>query len=98
MINRRGFLQSILAAGVAPAVIGSGILMPVRTILVPEAAKLIISPEGAEGLNVLFRGYPKLMWPGIEAWYNKNFVVSSRGLHRALQLVLKSTWKGWLST
>ena len=32
MINRRGFLQSILAAGIAPAVVGSGILMPVRQI------------------------------------------------------------------
>ena len=31
-MNRRSFLQSILAAGVAPAVIGSGILMPVRQI------------------------------------------------------------------
>lgn len=32
-MNRRGFLQSILAAGVAPAVVGSGILMPVRSIV-----------------------------------------------------------------
>jgi hypothetical protein len=29
-MNRRGFLAGILAAGVAPAAIGSGILMPVR--------------------------------------------------------------------
>lgn len=29
-MNRRGFLGAILAAGVAPAVVGSGILMPVR--------------------------------------------------------------------
>ena len=34
-MNRRGFLQAILAAGVAPAVVGSGILMPVRTIILP---------------------------------------------------------------
>jgi hypothetical protein len=31
-VNRRGFLQSILAAGVAPAVVGSGVLMPVRLV------------------------------------------------------------------
>lgn len=29
-MNRRGFLAGILASGVAPAAIGSGILMPVR--------------------------------------------------------------------
>ena len=37
-MNRRNFLQGIagiLAAGVAPAIIGSGILMPVRTIWTP---------------------------------------------------------------
>ena len=35
MTTRRGFLASILAAGVAPAAVGSGILMPVRQIVVP---------------------------------------------------------------
>ncbi len=34
-MNRRSFLSSILAAGIAPAVVGSGILMPVRKIIVP---------------------------------------------------------------
>ena len=34
-MNRRGFLQSILAAGVAPAFVGSSVLMPVRSILLP---------------------------------------------------------------
>lgn len=32
-MRRRGFLASILAAGVAPAVVGSGILMPVKEII-----------------------------------------------------------------
>ena len=36
-MNRRSFLASILAAGVAPAVIGSGILMPVRKLIDPYA-------------------------------------------------------------
>lgn len=35
-MNRRGFLQAILAAGVAPAVIRSGVLMPVRSFLIPS--------------------------------------------------------------
>lgn len=34
-MNRRGFLSSILAAGVAPAAIGSGVLMPVKQIWTP---------------------------------------------------------------
>lgn len=33
-LSRRGFLAGILAAGVAPAAVGSGILMPVRQIIV----------------------------------------------------------------
>lgn len=31
-MNRRGFLKSILAAGVAPAFVGSSILMPVKAL------------------------------------------------------------------
>jgi hypothetical protein len=36
MSTRRGFLAGILAAGFAPAAIGSGVLMPVRTIALPD--------------------------------------------------------------
>lgn len=35
-MNRRSFLQSILVAGVAPAFIGSSVLMPVRKIWEPK--------------------------------------------------------------
>lgn len=35
-MKRRSFLGSILAAGVAPAFVGSSVLMPVRKIVVPE--------------------------------------------------------------
>lgn len=34
-MNRRSFMQVILAAGVAPAVVGSGILMRVRSLVLP---------------------------------------------------------------
>ncbi len=36
-MNRRGLLAGILAAGFAPAAVGSGILMPVRRIVTPPA-------------------------------------------------------------
>lgn len=32
-VDRRGFLQAVLAAGVAPAFIGSKVLMPVSLVL-----------------------------------------------------------------
>lgn len=35
-MDRRGFLKSILAAGVAPAFVGASVLMPVRKLIVPE--------------------------------------------------------------
>lgn len=35
MTTRRSFLASILAAGMAPAAVGSGILMPVKKIIAP---------------------------------------------------------------
>lgn len=48
MITRRAFLQSILAAGIAPAVCKAGILMPVRSIVAP--AQELFIPQG------VFRG------------------------------------------
>lgn len=36
MTSRRGLLASILAAGYAPAAVGSGVLMPVRRIVAPD--------------------------------------------------------------
>jgi len=74
-MNRRSFLASILAAGVAPAVIGSGILMPVRKLIDPYAylrdpSEWYIQSE--EGI-ILQGGYGKLMWPGIRAWIAKAY-------------------------
>lgn len=39
-MKRRSFLAGILAAGMAPAAVGSGILMPVRKVWVPPAPKV----------------------------------------------------------
>lgn len=40
-MKRRSFLASILAASVAPAAVGSGILMPVRRIITPDYDALL---------------------------------------------------------
>ena len=39
-MNRRGFMKAILLAGVAPAFIPSGILTPVRKLIVPPGLVL----------------------------------------------------------
>lgn len=55
-MNRRGFLGAILAAGVAPAAIGSGILMPVR----------LVEPVGIPTLVVQQFGDPYVSRPMYE--------------------------------
>lgn len=43
-MQRRGFLLGILAAGAAPAVVRSGVLMPVRpAIIVPNGGKIFVA-------------------------------------------------------
>ena len=46
-MDRRGFLRGmsgILASGIAPAVIGGGVLMPVRRILMPQPLTINMIP------------------------------------------------------
>ena len=46
-MDRRGFLKGILAAGVAPAFIGSAILMPVRKLWTPPTEIITgVDPAG----------------------------------------------------
>ncbi len=40
-MNRRGFLSAILAAGVAPAFVGSSVLMPVRSLVLPTVEEVV---------------------------------------------------------
>ena len=53
-MNRRGFLKSILAAGVAPAFVGSSVLMPVRALLTAtlEEVTFLQSGSGAHARTV----------------------------------------------
>lgn len=43
-MNRRGFLQGIIAAGVAPAFVGSSILMPVKKLWTPSEEWVAFDP------------------------------------------------------
>lgn len=51
MTTRRSFIASILAAGAAPAVARSGVLMPVRSLIVPEPMSLIDATRKVEFQN-----------------------------------------------
>lgn len=56
-MNRRGFLQAILACGVAPAVI-RGVLMPVRQVAVATPAQ--IWAFGTSSTTVCVTGYSEI--------------------------------------
>jgi outer membrane lipoprotein SlyB len=64
MSTRRGFLAGILAAGFAPAAIGSGVLMPVRKIVQPFAGEVsgmailqrqMTRQEAQQAMNLMMR-------------------------------------------
>jgi len=61
-ITRRGFLQAILAAGVAPAVIDSGVLMPVRKI-VTSPPLIIFAPRPLERYGCILGREIGPHWP-----------------------------------
>lgn len=46
MVNRRGFLTGLVSALAAPAIVRSGILMPLRGVMLPESPGFIITPGG----------------------------------------------------
>ena len=51
-MNRRGFLKAIFAAGVAPAFIGSSVLMPVRKLVMPSLDETIAIGSGNRLLTI----------------------------------------------
>lgn len=63
MTTRRGFLASILAAGVAPAAIGSNVLMPIKTIWTPvnslQTGNTLLTPQmiAKEALQILHKEF-----------------------------------------
>ena len=72
-MNRRGFLKSIIAAGVAPYVVtAAGVLMPVRNVWTPR--------------NPLFNGHLGF-YEGLQ-WRPDELARMSRGWHRAAQIGL----------
>ncbi len=51
-MKRRNFIQAMLVAGVAPAAIGSGILMPVKKLITPPPT--LTSPDNLEWFIVSY--------------------------------------------
>lgn len=79
---RRGFLRGlagILAAGVAPAFIGSKILMPVKQIAIPTTKEI-----WRYGGNTLFSGE-------LGMWENVSFIITTKSANPGTT-VFTSEW------
>ena len=80
-MDRRGFMKSILAAGVAPAFIGSSILMPVRKLLTPTFV-----PSGTGATTMTAQEWLRLHGDGVtddsaalQAWLDGEPVLGPDG-------------------
>lgn len=87
-MNRRGFLQGILAAGVAPAVVKAGILMPVKQVQVATLPEIVALSEASleEAMKEICSsptryGFASTLWPGIKAFWGKAYDEHARDLY-----------------
>jgi hypothetical protein len=86
-MNRRGFLKSMLAAGVAPYVVTSaGVLMPVRKILTATAPEIAFTPSGTGATAMTAQEALRLWGDGIhddtaalQAWLDGRPVIRGDG-------------------
>lgn len=76
-MNRRSFLKSVLAAGVAPAFVGSSVLMPVAKILSADGISFLQSGAGASPL-VLWGDGVRDDTAAMQAWLDGLDVVVDR--------------------
>lgn len=70
-MNRRGFLYSILAAGVAPAIVRVESLMPVKAIQIATIPE-ILQISGKHGI-INTGSLPRALWPGIEKYWKEYY-------------------------
>jgi hypothetical protein len=86
-MNRRGFLKSMLAAGVAPYVVTSaGVLMPVKKILTATAPEIAFVQSGPGATPQTFQEALRLWGDGIhddtaalQAWLDGSPVIRGDG-------------------
>lgn len=85
-MNRRGFLKGILAAGVAPAFVGSSVLMPVRALLTATPADVAFVQSGPGATEVTWQSALRLYGDGItddsaamQAWLDGKKVLGPDG-------------------
>lgn len=61
-MDRRGFLAGILAAGFAPAVVGSGVLMPIKKIWTPSPIEALQwNADELEFFDEIMKGFEDAM-------------------------------------
>lgn len=81
-MQRRGFLASILAAGVAPAFVGARVLMPVKSIVAPAPGIALLDD------STMWAVYPE-GWSEIHP-SNEGAVLWETEIQRALS---ESSWR-----
>lgn len=96
-MNRRGFMQSILAAGVAPAFVGSSILMPMRQLWTP--ARTIIPAQSYIILVTMYGSPGVQMWVEDDIgrrWWNLTTQVRHQAIIEDMRLnggIITAEWK-----
>lgn len=100
-MNRRGLLRGILAAGIAPAVVGSGILMPLGKVWVPppivihEGFKNAMLEDALEQIERAVRDVVVYGTGGLYMGVNGVRRLGPRELYKtADEITLKMKWAG----
>ena len=75
-MDRRGFLRGMLVLGVAPAIVRAEILMPCRSIILPPPELSEAALE--ELMNQLWAKHPHNLWPGVKAFWGKQYAQGFR--------------------
>jgi hypothetical protein len=94
-VNRRSFLQSIIAGGIAPAFIGSSVLMPVRKVWSADfyyTHNVHFSPEQME---MLLRYAPMRLDPVNREWTNPEIYVRGSWHHLGRTDLFDDVATGW---
>lgn len=76
-MNRRGFLQAILAAGVAPAIVRASSLMtvkaPIQVATLEETLAFGVASIKAEGTALCY-DHAKMLWPAVKRWFDEEYL------------------------
>jgi hypothetical protein len=96
-MNRRGFLEGILAFGIAPAIVKAEILMPIRQLIVPNqslAVNGLLSVDliAREALHLAVEQLHDMM--RIDRTYEDSFSLIGASIGDTLRIRMPTKYKG----